>query len=496
MEQNCVPAMAMLPFALLCAALARAQHVIHEFKGDADNDRLGATIRAAGDVNGDGTPDLVAGAPAVAIDRGMARVYSGQDGAVLHTFYGSADFDHFGAAVSGAGDANQDGFADVVCATGRDRANEVIVFSGKDGAELVHLYAEDPRDLFGASVDGCGDFDQDGHDDIVVGVPSSLNFLDFAAVYSGKDGKLLFRFSVDVGFGLGEVVRGMGDVDHDGFVDLLVAHENGPGNHVNDVISGRTGAVLFAVPGGGDNQFSADDAGDIDADGVDDVVVGSPGSPAAEWKGIVDVYSGADGALLREWIGDRNEDSLGESVAGAGDVNGDAYADVIAGATQHDDPGYARLYSGRSGQVLYDFDGRPFGWRLGQCVEGVRDVDGDGLADVAVGAPSGSGNRLFVFAGNDLFLEGRPASVSPGSLLTLTSSEGRHGDPIAVFAVAFDGVPVLRLAAIGAFDQGGRFLVAGQVPTFFSNHQISFAAVARGLQGATVASDAETIVFH
>jgi hypothetical protein len=118
-------------------------------------DRLGTGIEAAGDVNTDGIPDVVAGAPG----RGEAYVHSGRDGARLHTFKGAGPAEQFGRHVSGAGDLNNDGHADVlVGAPGRGAssadAGRAIIYSGKDGAVLRELAGEGAGDQYGSTVAG------------------------------------------------------------------------------------------------------------------------------------------------------------------------------------------------------------------------------------------------------------------------------------------------------------------------------------------------------
>ncbi|NOT28978.1 MAG: hypothetical protein HOP15_00860, partial [Planctomycetes bacterium] len=122
-------------------------------------DQLGWGIEAAGDVDGDGRADVIAGAPGAARGRGMAVVLSGLDGAVLRTFEGEAAGDGFGRKVSGAGDANGDGHADLLvgadnCDSFGADAGRAYLFSGKDGSVLLSLDGENSGDKFGVSL--CG----------------------------------------------------------------------------------------------------------------------------------------------------------------------------------------------------------------------------------------------------------------------------------------------------------------------------------------------------
>ena len=147
------------------------------FNGDSEGDRFGSSVSGAGDVNGDGTPDLIVGALAdnsIEENNGSARVLSGLDGSTLFTFKGDSGFDYFGGSVSGAGDVNGDGRADlIVGASGDDNKGDdsgsARVLSGLDGSTLFTFNGDSAGDRFGSSVSGAGDLNGDGIGDFVVG---------------------------------------------------------------------------------------------------------------------------------------------------------------------------------------------------------------------------------------------------------------------------------------------------------------------------------------
>ena len=389
----------------------------YTFSGDNAGDQLGFSVGAAGDVNNDGFPDFIVGAPYndhSGVDNGSAHVFSGRDGSVLFDFYGDTMNGGFGWSVSAAGDVNADGHDDVVVgapfANGSARGG-TYVLSGADGSMLFKLVGESAGDNFGWSVDGAGDVNQDGFDDIIIGIPLDDEHGDAsgsAIVVSGRDGSTLYtlRGNVD-GDEFGISVSAVGDINNDGFADVVVGAHASDGHGASSgsarVFSGADGAVIYTFEGdsAGDRfGISVSSAGDVDGDGVTDIIVGAHfDDNNGDESGSARVFSGIDGSMLFTLEGDGERDFFGYSVSGAGDVNDDGFADVIVGAYDDDnngvDSGSARVFLGPNGAVLCTFVGDSPSDFFGNSVSGAGDVNNDGYADLIVGALGDDNNGTY-----------------------------------------------------------------------------------------------------
>ena len=168
--------------------------LIREWVGEGPGDQFGWIARSLGDVDGDGVEDFVTSAPTWAgtgKDAGRVYVYSTKTGKLLWKVDGAAA-EELGTGVELAGDTNKDGVPDVVA--GAPGAGKSYVYSGKDGHVLQTLTAENKSDTFGRHVTFAGDVDHDGYDDVLVGAPTNAaggKDAGRAYLYSGKDGKKL-----------------------------------------------------------------------------------------------------------------------------------------------------------------------------------------------------------------------------------------------------------------------------------------------------------------
>ncbi|MCU0725545.1 MAG: VCBS repeat-containing protein, partial [Planctomycetes bacterium] len=321
---------------------------------------------------------------------------------LVRTLKGDAASDHMGTSVSWIGDVDGDGSEDFIggARLGASSYGSARVYSGEDGSTIYTLTGDGSGEAFGRAVAGVGDVDGDGCPDFAVGSHFSptVTQIGFVRVFSGADGSTLHTFR---GSGtphrFGRSVSGAGDVNADGCSDIIVGvlnQDEGSANGHAQVLSGKDGAVLHALyPGSCISAIRVSGLGDVNGDGYDDVVAGAAYAKS-QGSGVVCVYSGKDGSALHSFWGDGSLlVNLGTHVAGGGDVDGDGCPDFAAtggGIVSGVDVGAVRVYSGSDGSVLHTFHGpEPRGVVMhqsrGPTVSISGDVDGDGCADVAVG---------------------------------------------------------------------------------------------------------------
>jgi len=446
--------------AILLAAVAQGQGGFVIQSEDA-GDRTGRSVACAGDLNGDGFDDLIVGAFradaagnakkyagaayvvfgkaagfSAAVD--LSQVARGRGGFVIQ---GEDSGDYVGFSVASAGDLNGDGFDDLIvgayradaAGNAKDSSGAAYVVFGKaaafgaavdltsvaQGQDGFVIQGEDAGDFAGISVASAGDLNGDGFDDLIVGA-SNADFAGAAYVVFGKA----------AGFGAA--------------IDLAA------------VALGQGGFVIQGEDPGDYAGFSVASAGDLNGDGFDDLIVGASGATAAgsargnagaayvvfgkaaDFGASVDlaqVARGQGGFVIQ---GEDADDRAGFSVASAGDLNGDGFDDLIVGAPLADAAGNAKKYAGAAYVVFgkaagfgaeidladvalghggFVIQGQDYFNLAGSSVVSAGDLNGDGFDDLIVGAyqanntESSAGAVYVIFGGPFL-------GVSPSTLGT------------------------------------------------------------------------------
>ncbi len=315
----------------------------------APGDQLGTGLEAAGDVDRDGIVDVIAAAPG----GGVARVYGGRSGGVIRTFRGPLADQDFGRHVAGVGDVDGDGVPDVIIGAPGSQARpdattgHAYVFSGSDGRVLLTLTGERHGDQFGAAVSGAT---RNGHPLLVVGAPAAGPAQTGRVyVYTALRDRPAFVVDADVtDRALGAMFVGVpGDVDRDGHVDVYISDWSNAAKGASTgriyLHSGRSGARLLSLTGetaGEGFGSSQSRAGDVDGDGVPDLIVGAwQYAGAAASGGRAYLYSGT-GRLLRTFTSKVPGDTFGFDAVDLGDVNGDAVVDFLITAGWSGRAGY------------------------------------------------------------------------------------------------------------------------------------------------------------
>ena len=190
----------------------------------------------------------------------------------------------------------------------------------------------------------------------------------------------------------GWAVSELRDIDHDGVTDVIIGEPQltSAGRGRTWVYSGRTGRLIYRLHGAGSDAqgYAIADAGDVNGDGVSDIVTGAPGDGTEEGRAYL--YSGATGELIHRFTGFANGDSFGAAVSSAGDVNHDGRADLLIGApgtgVVGSAPGHAYVYSGRTLHRMETVSAGGSGDSFGSATDWTADVNGDGVPDEIVGA--------------------------------------------------------------------------------------------------------------
>ncbi len=409
------------------------------------------------DFNRDGNGDFIAGAPDSSItggSSGRARLYLGASGGIPRFATtlqaggpetGSVVTNSYGGALASAGDTNGDGYPELLVFGQVASGGRVFVYSGTNTGiattPMRVLSGGTGTVNFGRSVSSAGDVNGDGYADVIIGANDS------AYVFLGSATGLVTTDPVPLtgllGEDYGRSVSSAGDVNGDGFGDVLVGAPEGLGAGRFYLYLGRATVGIYPSPdvtysaGVSASHFgwSVASAGDVDADGYGDVIVGAPD---AGGTGTITVFRGSATSLrtagAATFAGPVGDGHFGISVSGVGDADGDGYGDLLVGASANNTmAGAAYLLRtggslGSATSLTLDPSAMPPGLaaRFGIAVSGIGDADHDGFMDFVVGArcapttPNCGSGLVYYFRG------GRPPTAPHAAFFSTSDAPGSN----------------------------------------------------------------------
>jgi hypothetical protein len=358
-----------------------------EVTGDSGS-QFGFSVDGIGDINNDGFSDFVVGAPYFGGNQGKVSVYSGKDGTLIRSHQGFMSNSRLGFSVSRAGDFNGDGTPDYIAGAyyeGSSHDGRVIVYSGLNGSLLLN----EPGisgEFRGWAVAEIGDLNNDGYDDVIVGCPnySGAGYTNGGRVwiFCGPNGFPRYWIEGDENNQqLGYAVSAAGKINGDEYEDFIVGVQNGD----LKVHSGYNFNVLLTVPG----SRRVSEVGDVNNDGHDDFVVGYVGNnKAVVYSGYAASYNGQTAATLYELLVSGSY-YLGENVSGGGLITDDNIPDILVSELGTSLPSSRSsavyVFSGATGDLVYRKPGQGPTDIFGDALANAGDTDNDGRDNILIG---------------------------------------------------------------------------------------------------------------
>ncbi len=448
MYKTIIVSISLLIFPLVTGAASLSDFVT--FTGEGIINFAGQSLSAAGDVNGDGYDDFIVNsfmnsdngtsAGAVYLIYGQENLLESASLATAVEFTGEAVGDYAGRSLAAVGDINNDGYDDILVgadlndATGTDAGavyliyGQAVAFTSVNLNMAVRFTGEAAGDSAGSAVAGAGDINNDGYDDFIIGAPyndtaqsntgAAYLFYGRSALYTATSVTAGVKFTGEAsGNAAGDAVSAAGDINNDGYDDFVIGASYKDNIGSVYLIYGQAAALAatnlsdsIELYGEGSQDRAGahiNVAGDVNADGYDDFVIGAANNDSSGGDGAGAVYLVYGRAAVfttagllsvgTKFSGEVVGDQAGIYLGGSGDVNNDDYDDFIIGARLNDDAGVdtgaayivygqSTQYSSASLAVMQEFTGVSAGELAGEGVDIAGDVNNDGYDDIIIAA--------------------------------------------------------------------------------------------------------------
>ena len=488
---------------LLWIATAHAAHgqaIFVEADGSTNGSHFGAAVIRVGDFDGDQQDDLLVGSPTAGGLAGEVSVVSSATGAVLLTQAGAQPLAMFGSALLRLTDLNADQVPEIAIgapeAGGANPAGAIRIHDGATLTQISSIPGPSPQARLGHALVQLDDQTGDGVPEFAAGAPGAdngaVNETGAVFVFNGVTGALVRTFTGQMSFdAYGTSISPIGDLSGDGLMELVIGASGADvpgasGAGLIQVVNPVNGLVVRTILGAAINgALGTSCAGllDVDGDAVPDIAGGAPGEQS--FAGSVQVFSGANGAVLNTLFGQSPADRLGLTLASLGDIDRDGRGDYAAGSDVFTVGGAANsgqviVYSGATHGLLYLFEGESALDSLGGEVRLLGDLDGDGRDEFAVGSPRSDlagtdAGRIEVRSGltgaltiNSTGMFGSPYSVTlqatPGSEAFLLVDNGPGSVPSAFGEICLALSPVLFVTKIPPLNPIGFSTFSGTLP--------------------------------
>jgi hypothetical protein len=491
------------------ASAARGQHLAFATHGATATEGFGSAIARGHDFDHDGVADLIVGATGyddgLVSNSGAVAIVSGATGAVLKKQPGGTAAERLGASVTSIADVNGDGIPDVAAGApgfgGANPAGAIRLLDGATLAPLALLVGPAAGARIGERVISLGDLDGDQKAELATGARGLDNGAMAGAgavlVYSSVTGLPTVIVRGQAAFdGLGTSLARLPDVTSDLVPELIAGAPgadplgvNGAGMVV--VVDPMTSVVLRTIQGteaGAALGASCAGSGDLDGDGSPEILAGAPSAApnGLALAGSVFVHSMATGAQLRRHDGLVPNDQLGTTLTSLGDLDRDGKPEYAIGSATTSvlglvSVGAIDVIAGNTGSVFQRFEGGAAGAQFGGACANVGDLNGDARPDFVIGWPAADVAALDAgaiqlrygqFPSLEIDSTGQIGTIinfavqgeaNAPALLLVDVAAGNWPSPFGTICVGL--TPIVLLLPLGHYDATGNLLFFGAIPS-------------------------------